>query len=380
MRVTLDLTPAFHGWGGIGRYARELARALPGTGDGLELRGFVLGRETAAPERSPGPSIPLVSRRQDPRAWRVEVAFRHAAGRPMDTALGLSPGAIFHATDHLLPPLSRAIRTVFTLHDVSFARLPDTHTRLHGAYARAMVPRFLARADLILADSEATRREAIALYGVPEGKIRTVLLGVGDAFSPRPPAEIERVRERLGLPQHYVLAVGTLEPRKNLRTALAAYTALARPGLGLVLVGPRGWHLEQAVGPELARGQGLAGVVMTGAVDEADLAAIYSGASAFLYPSLHEGFGFPPLEALACGLPVLASDVTSLPEVVGDAGVLLPPTDVAAWVEALAAVLDDPARAADLKARGPRRAATFRWDRTARATRDAYEELHARRA
>jgi glycosyltransferase involved in cell wall biosynthesis len=190
---------------------------------------------------------------------------------------------------------------------------------------------------------------------------------------------VAAVRARRGLPERYVLSVGTIEPRKNLATAIAAFHAAAPRGVALALVGPRGWKLAEAIGADLAAGAVRPGIVVTGAVEDDELPALYAGASAFLFPSLYEGFGFPVLEAMACGTPVLSSDASSLAEVLGDAGVLLPPRDVAAWAEALRALLADPTRGRELGERGRRRAAEFTWERTARATRAVYEGLDARR-
>ena len=156
----------------------------------------------------------------------------------------------------------------------------------------------------------------------------------------------------------------------------------ALPDLALVHAGPPGWRLEQAIGRDAAARAQAADLRLVGSVDEADLPALYSGAEAFLFPSLYEGFGFPVLEAMACGTPVLSSDSTSLPEIVGDAGVLLPPRDVAAWTGALRGIAGAAGRERrkKLAARGRERAARFTWEATARAMRAIYEELHARRA
>ncbi len=375
-QLIVDLTPTLQGFGGIGRYAAELAGALAAGGTpGLRL--FTVDR---AGRPAPGSlaALPMTQRRQAARAWRFEIALSGWIGRDLDAAVGARPGDVFHATDHVLPPLSRRVRSVFTLHDLSYLDVPETHSSPNRTYLKWMMPRFLRRADVVVAVSESTRRRAISTYGLVPERIRTVHHGVGAQFHPAPPAEIERVRARYALPARYVLCVGTLEPRKNLVTARAAFAAAGLAGVALVHAGPRGWLHDEAIGPDPA-----AGAVMhfAGPVGDADLPALYSGAEAFLFPSLYEGFGFPVLEAMACGTPVLSSDTTSLPEIVGDAGVLLPPRDVAAWTAALRAIAGEPGRERrqELAARGRARAARFTWDATARAMRVIYEELHAPR-
>ena len=376
--VVLDYTPALSGWGGIRRYARELARDLARPERNLDLALFAADPETA----EPAPELPVVRRivrRRDTRAWRAEVAWAHWTGRTMDREVGAAPGVVFHATDHLLPPLSRDVPAVMTLHDIGFVRVPETHALRNRLYLSAMMGRFLARADHVLSMSEFSKREVVAHYGTPEAKITVIPPGVIDHFAPRASADVERVRARYGLPGRYVLTVGTLEPRKNMTTAIAAFEAAAIPDVSLVLVGPPGWRLRQAIGPHLAAGGSRKGVVLAGKVDDTDLAALYTGAAAFLFPTLYEGFGVPVLEAMACGTPVLASDVASLPEVAGDAALLLPPKDVRAWADALRLVLGDPGRAADLAARGPARAALFPWTKAGRDTAALYARVRAGR-
>ncbi len=377
--VLFDYTPALSGWGGIRRYARELARVLARPDSGVAVDLFAADPKMLAPAPELGPRVRTVLARGT-RTWRLEVALAHLTGRTLDAAVGARAGSLFHATDHLLPPFSPAVRSVITLHDLGYVRVPETHAIRNRLYLTAMMGRFLARADAIISVSDFSRREAIAVYGLPARKIRVVHPGVSDLFAPSGPEEVLRARTRYALPERYVLTVGTLEPRKNMTTALAAWAAAGSRDVALALVGPRGWRLRQAIGRELAAGGSRPGVILTGHVDDRDLPALYTGASAFLFPTLYEGFGVPVLEAMACGTPVLSSDAASLPEVVGDAAVLLPPGDVRAWAQALRDVLGDPARAADLVARGRDRAAKFPWTKAGRETAAVYEEVHAGRA
>jgi glycosyltransferase involved in cell wall biosynthesis len=381
MRVILDVTAAAQRRGGIGRYSARLAEALLDI-PGLELRlVYSAARPAALPRRLaavPARRIGLPS-----KPWRAGIALAQLLRLPLDR--WLPAGDVFHATDHLLPPLQRPA-TVFTVHDLAFLRHPQTHLPTNRWFLTALMPRFVAAATAIIADSEATRRDLLRYYPAAAPKVHVVHLGVEAAFRPVAPEAVRAVAGRYGLPERYVLFVGVLEPRKNVRTLLGAYRSLLqRRGRDagpppLVIVGPRGWWYRDLY--RLAREQGLAPLVrFLGPVPDAELPALYSGAAAFVYPSLYEGFGLPPLEALACGVPVVCSDRAALPEVVGDAALLVDPQDAGAIAGALARVLDDDQLRQTLRARGLARAARFTWERTAQATARVYEQaLAAHRA
>jgi glycosyltransferase involved in cell wall biosynthesis len=285
---------------------------------------------------------------------------------------------VFHATDHLLPRLRR-VRSVFTLHDLIPLILPEHHLPLNRWFLRVMFPRFLRAAGAVIAVSECTRRDAVRLLGVPAEKITVVPEGVEAHFQPVRAAErLAVVRARYGLPGRFVLIVCTIEPRKNHSLLLAAYRRLleTHPDLGLVVAGAPGW-LYQSFFDKLAASGLAERVTLTGHVPEADLPALLSLATVFAFPSLYEGAGLPPLEAMACGTPVVVSNTSSLPEAVGEAGILLPPDDARAWAEALGRLLDDAALRADYAARGRARAAAFTWEAAARATQAVYWQAAA---
>lgn len=287
---------------------------------------------------------------------------------------------LFHATDHLLPPLRR-IPTVFTVHDLAFLVHPDTHLPSNRVFLQLMVPRFLRRATAIIADSEATRRDVLRYYAPPPEKVHVVHLGVEPAFQPvDPDAARAVVARQYALTPPYLLFVGTLEPRKNLRGLLIAYRRLLSelgPALPpLIVAGAPGWWHEESY--RAVERLGLTQHVrFVGRVAERDLPALYGAATAFLYPSLYEGFGLPPLEALACGTAVICSNRASLPEVVGDAAVQVDPINIAELATALRRVLSDANLRAELRARGLARAAQFTWARTASATVDVYRQVLA---
>ncbi len=375
MRVCLDVSPAVHRRAGLGRYAQELSAALLEVDAENEYLIF-FNRPRSARVEPPLHSLRRLTVAWSNKPWRMSALLAHFAGLSQDR---LFPGVdLFHATDHLLPRFSR-VRSVFTLHDLAFRLYPETHTALNRWFLNVMMPRFLQAADAVIAVSEHTKRDALRAYNLDEAKVRVIYEGVNPRFRPAPPEAVAVIRRKYGLPERFILSVGTIEPRKNLETALAAYRALKEGGAAhkLVIVGKKGW-LYRGFFRRL-REEGLEGeVVFPGFVPDDDLPALYGGADLFLFPSLYEGFGLPPLEAMACGAPVVCSDVSSLPEVVGDAALLVPPLEVRAWAEALRRLLGDADLRADLQARGLARAREFSWARAARATVEVYQQVMAR--
>ena len=379
MRVTIDYTPAIQQHAGIGRYADELTRALVALNTGDDWRLFYVDPQARAPT-PPLDTLPRTALRQSNKPWRLRVLLSTYLRRGQDQTVGdrtIEPTEIFHATDHLLPRLSHT-RSVFTLHDLTALTFPSAHTQLNRRFLQLMLPHFLRDADLVIADSSSTQYDALRLYHLPPERVRMVHLGVAARFQPVPPEIQNQVRARYHLPERFILAVGTLEPRKNLITLLEAYHALraANSAVSLVIAGGRGWHSEPFF--DKLRALGLEhSVQLPGRVPDEDLPALYSLAEVFAFPSLYEGFGLPVLEAMACGTPVVSSDTSSLPEVVGSAGLLLPPDDVFRWKEALARLTTDAALRAELRQRGLRQAAPFTWENTARQTYAVYQEAYA---
>ncbi|WP_352429513.1 glycosyltransferase family 1 protein [Thermoflexus sp.] len=369
--IVVDVSAAVHHRAGLGRYAAELVAALIPL---LPGRLAVFYHDAPRADRFPPlDRLPARSTRLRAKPWRLSVLLADLLRRPMDAVIG--PAALFHATDHLLPPL-RAIPSVFTLHDLIFRLYPETHMPLNRWFLTWMMPRFLRRADRIIAVSECTRRDLLRWYRVPEERVVVIHEGVHERFRPAPPEAVAAVRYRYHLPQTFILYVGTIEPRKNLPTLFAAYRALlARwPDLGLVIAGKIGWRTEGTF--RALRALGLEGRVrFLGYVPEADLPALYSAAALFAFPSLYEGFGLPPLEAMACGTPVVVADAAALPEIVGEAGLRVPPQAPEAWAAALEAVLSDGALQARLRDAGLRRATRFRWSEAARQTAAVYEQV-----
>ncbi len=371
MTFTLDVSAAVHRRAGLGRYAESLARALlpliPN-----ELACFYNAERGIAPLDGLA-HLPTHTVALGYKPWRMSVWLGQLARLSFNH---LIPGAtLFHATEHLLPPL-RGIPTVLTVHDLIFRHLPEHHKRLNRWYLNATMPLYCRRAAHIIAVSEATRQDLIAAYGVPQEKITVVLEAADPQFKPQPPERVMHVRGVYGLPETYLLYVGTIEPRKNLTRLLHAWEPLylAKEAPPLAIAGKRGWLAEDFYAA-LEASPAREGVLFTGFVADDDLPALYSGAMAFVFPSLYEGFGLPPLEALACGAPVLCSNTSSLPEVVGDAALTMDPTSVEAIREGLRRLSGDTLLRAELREKGLRRAAAFSWERAAQETLALYRNL-----
>jgi glycosyltransferase involved in cell wall biosynthesis len=375
MRICIDVSPAVHHRAGLGRYAQELTAALLDVDQENEYVGFYHhpsdARVDPALQR-----LPHLTTNLSTKPWRMSALLAHLARFPQDR---LFPGVdLFHATDHLLPRLSR-VKSVFTLHDLIFRFYPEAHKPLNRWFLTLMMPRFLQAADAVIAVSECTRRDAMRLYGLDEAKITVVYEGVNPRFRAAPPGAVTSARQKYGLPNSFMLSLGTIEPRKNLTLLLEAYHALRMQGTecGLVIVGTKGWLYEGFF--RRLRELGLEDeVIFPGFVPEEDLPAVYSGADLFVFPSLYEGFGLPVLEAMACGTPVVCSNTSSLPEIVGDAAIMLDPLDRAAWISAMTAVLDSRALRGDMKEKGLQRAKRFSWEETAKKTVDVYRHVLSR--
>ena len=260
---------------------------------------------------------------------------------------------------------------MITLHDVLGFDHPEWFTRALALQWRLVLTRALRRASCVLVPSTHTRDRLVARLGLDEERIRLVPLGVDPQFTPGETPD--GLLERLGLEGPFVLTVGTLQPRKNVETAVQAFERLAAAGAEqrLAIVGGRGWR-DDALAELIRRSPAADRIVMTGRVGDDDLVGLYRAADCFVFPSRYEGFGFPPLEAMACNTPVISSDRTSLPEVVGDAALLVDPDDVHAIERALTELLSSPELGAELVERGRRRVAQFTWSRCAELTVEAY--------
>jgi glycosyltransferase involved in cell wall biosynthesis len=279
---------------------------------------------------------------------------------------------------HYTRPLWLPCASVVTLHDMTFFLLPELHTRLRRWFFPPMV-RYSARAaQALLAVSESTRQDALRLLQIPPARIHTTPLGVDPAYHPGYPlAQRQAVRQKYLLPERFLLYVGTVEPRKNLVGLLQAYARLVSQAGSpppLVIVGRLGWMVS-AVFTEVETLGLKEKVQFTGYVAAEDLPVVFNLAELFVYPSFYEGFGLPPLEGLACGVPVITTAVSSMPEYIGQAGLLVPPGDIPALADAMQRLLADPELRRRLAQAGPPQAAAFTWERTARLTLDVYRQV-----
>jgi glycosyltransferase involved in cell wall biosynthesis len=372
MRICIDISPAVHHRAGLGRYARELTTALLAVDSENEYVAFYI-RPTEAQVAPPLDRLPRLTSNLSAKPWRMSALVAHLTSLPQDRRF---PSVdLFHATDHLLPRLSR-VKSVFTLHDLIFRFYPETHKPLNRWFLTLMMPRFLRAADAVISVSESTKRDAVRLYGLDEATIKVIHEGVHPRFCPAPPEAISAVRQKYGLPQSFILSVGTIEPRKNLTSLLEAYRALRDRGeeFKLVIVGKKGWLYESFF--RRLRELGLEDeVIFPGFVFDEDLTAFYTAADLFVFPSLYEGFGLPVLEAMACGAPVISSNTSSLPEVAGDAALLVDPNSVEALTGAMRNVLDNKRLRDELRDKGPMQAAKFNWEGAARETLAVYSSV-----
>ncbi len=361
VRLAFDARMVYYRRAGIGQYSTQLLHALaalPPTETG-DLRVTLLQSR-----KDPTPLIADPRYRRHPLVTPCHHRFEQAG-----LAVELAPlrADVLHSPD-FIPPFRRPCPVVITVHDLAFLRFPNLLTGESGRYY-GQIRQAVRSAEAIIAVSASTAQDLVELAGANPQKIHTIYEAAAPIFRPGPPP----------VQPGYLLFVSTIEPRKNLRTLLEAYRLLldggrVQPVPPLWVVGHKGWLYEDSL-QAISRLRLDDVVHLLGGVEAADLPALYQGARLFALPSLYEGFGLGALEALACGTPVLAADAGALPEVVGDAGILLPPTDPIAWAAALERVLGDPALEADLRRRGPQQAARFSWAQAAQQTLALYRQV-----
>ncbi len=366
MRLGIDARLVYYHQAGISRYCLQLMRALA--------------------EVDKEDHFTILQSRRDHRQLVDQANFQ---ARPLWTPshhrfeqyllaleLRLCPLDVLHSPD-FIPPFRRRCRSIITIHDLGFLLYPQSLTKSSARYY-GQIDQAVRNTDHIIAVSESTRRDIVRLLGVPEHKITVIYEAPRRFFHVLPDVDVRpRLRKRFGLERDFVLFLGTIEPRKNVPTLLSAFQQLLghyHPEVDLVVAGAPGWLTDEVSG--LVGRLGLSGRVhFLGRVSDEEVVWLYNATRMLVLPSFYEGFGLPPLEAMACGAPVVVSDVSSLPEVVGDAGLLVDPTDADQLTVAIWRLLSDEALRQELIGKGFRRAACFSWERAARETLELYRRV-----
>jgi glycosyltransferase involved in cell wall biosynthesis len=366
MRLTIDAVPLLVRSAGVKNYYYHWVRQLREEAHEVDIRLFPF---------LPGPSrLDHEGSISDRFTTFVRLGLLFGLNHaPFNLSGWLVPQCdVFHACKLLNPP-SRAKLTA-TVHDFTCWVLPETHFPKNVAADQRFAERILRRADGIIAVSESTRQDAIRILKVAPEKIRAIYHGIAPEFFSVPRQDSEAVCSRLGLARPYLLFVGTIEPRKNLDLLLDAFERLPRSireEFDLIVAGPCGWASPQTV----ARLGAIPGVRYLGYIAEGDLPGLFAGATAFVYPSLYEGFGFPVAQAMAAGTPVITSEVSALPEITGGAALLIDPRSEADLGNAIREMLTSPSRRQELSAAGRTRARLFSWADCARQSLRFFEEV-----
>jgi glycosyltransferase involved in cell wall biosynthesis len=362
---------------GIGRYAIELLRSLAELPNGPEIVLLATEREDLHGLWNKFEHHVLPGCRLLPALMTAgHVVLSQAGPRYRLEAI--------HDPNGIAPFLgpSRGVRRIVTIHDAFTFVHPDSHNRLDNWRYRYQLPAAAWRADVVLTVSECSRRDLIDHLGLAAERVHVIAEGVAPQFQPvADGAERKAILTRYGIKRPYMLYVGGINARKNIARLFEAYARVRehRPDITLVVGGQRQWQTQE-IEATFQRLNIMHHVHFTGYVHDADLPALYSAAELFVFPSLYEGFGLPPLEAMACGTAVVTSNLSSLPEVVGDAALTVNPYEVGELAAAIKRVLEDEGLRVHLRRRGIERAAQFTWQRTARETLAIYEQVLERAA
>ncbi len=375
--IGIDYTPAYEQGGGIGRYVRELVIALSLIDQTTPYSLFVSGASASQLPQSIGANFHWKPTRFTPK-WLARIW--HRARLPLPVEFFTGSVRLFHATDFVLPPTLLAIPTVLTVHDLSFVRVSDSASPLLKQYLDVVVPRSVSYATHILADSQATADDLVSLYGVCSDKVTVLLSGVNSRFSQNiSDGFLMTTRKSYSLDEFpYIFTVGTVQPRKNYIRLIQSLAQLRAKGIDihLVIAGGKGW-LDNPIYKALDENHMQDFVHFIGFADDEDLPALYKNATCLAFPSLYEGFGLPVLEAMAAGVPVLTSNVSSLPEVAGDAAITVDPYDLEAITYGLERLILDTELRDTLIQKGLARAREFTWEKSARQLLGIYQDLLA---
>lgn len=287
---------------------------------------------------------------------------------------------LFHGLDHIGIPFlykNKTCKYAVTIHDLIPRIYPSKFTKKHRLIQNTLLPHILRKADKIIVDSNSTKNDIIKFYPRYEDKIKVIYLGVESHFFPRSNHEIEKTLDKYNVDFRYILFLGTVEPRKNIIRVVDAFIQLKQEGnieQKLIITGRKGWLYKDII-EKINKTPFSQDIIFTDFVDDEDLPSLYSGAEIFLYPSLYEGFGLPVLEAMSCGSPVITSNLSSLPEVAGDAAILVDPMNVEEIVQAMEKLLRDRELRKELKRKSLERAKFFSWEMAAKETLHLYEDI-----
>lgn len=370
MRIVVNSIPAKGIVTGIGRYVRSLYDSILKQ-NGVDVTFFdgIRLEKVLPPSTDPTRPVALVDRLVSLPWWLLaglRAVYWLGFEARLNVILKRLGASLYHETG-FFPAKVNACPQIFTIYDLSLIKTPHFHPKDRVAFFRLFFKRRLSFAEQIITISEFVRREVLELLPLAPNKVTAIPLSPSEHFFPRPYSSVNDVVAKHGLKKPYILAVGSIDPRKNLRLLIRAIALLERKDLMLVIVGWRGWGYGD-LAKELEKLKAKIPVRFLGYLSDEELASLYTGAHFLVYPSLYEGFGLPVVEAMACGCPVICSNTSSLPEVAGDAAVFVSPYDVEGLAEKMKLLLDDEPLRQDLIHRGFSRASQFSWERTAEET------------
>lgn len=375
MRIILNATPLLSPLTGIGQYIYQLAKELQALPE-LDLDLFYALSWSKTLRETPADTVVRYKSLFKACVPNAYFFSRLIQQRNFNQGVQSATSTVYHEPSFL--PLKFKGPTVITVHDLSWIRFPETHPKERVRRMDCYFEKGLQQANLILTDSEFVKTELMDMFGLASDKIKAISLGADDLFKPQTSHATQAVLSRHNLVHgRYFLSVGTLEPRKNIQATLRAYMQLPetiRKQYPLVLVGMKGWNtsdLEQQIEPLIRAGE----IRQIGYIPREDLAMMTAGALSLVYPSLYEGFGLPVLEAMSCAVPVISSNRSSLPEVVGDTGILIDPLDIDALKNAMECMVNAPDIRDSLAQKALQRSAFFSWQKCAAQTVDAYRQV-----
>lgn len=373
MNICLDIQSAVSQVAGVGRYTSQLALHLGKLvkDDSLTLFYFDFSRRAVIPDiaNAKYKACRLIPGRLAQFIWKtIRIPrFDFYAGK----------ADLYHFPNFIIPPLSKGKRkTVVTVHDMSFARFPQFAEERNLKYLTANLKNTLKVADAVIAVSNFSAHEICELTGLSKKKVFAIHQGISRDFKPAAQSAVDVVKNKYNLTRPYILTVGTIEPRKNIPFAIDVFEKMKSFDGRFVIAGRLGWKCASIV--EKIRGSSRAAdIVVINDLNDADLPALYTGAKLFITTSHYEGFGFPPLEAMACGTPVISSDGGSLAEILGKAAIVIKGFKLDEWTEKTESLLTDSKSRNDLVIKGKAQAARYSWNETAQQTLKVYREISA---